>query len=120
MKAILQHRFDPPLESKKMIVAGCILNPFPTEVSQCSSWGDSIVGDECLHVSKQQHDTINDFDKKKIFSAAVPKCKKVLGSPIHIFMRPIQKGNSHSSGDFSIVAKKVQNFPIKRRRFSLL
>jgi hypothetical protein len=71
-------------------------------------------------VSKQQNDTINNFDNKKVFSAAVPKCKKVSDSPGHIFMRPIQKYISHSNGDVSIAGKKVQNFPIKKMRLLFL
>jgi hypothetical protein len=97
MKVMLQCQFDRPLESKMKIADGCLQNPFAT--NQHSSWVDSIVANEPLHVYKQQHDTINDVDKKEVFSVAVPKCKKVSGSPGQIFMRPIQKDISHSSGD---------------------
>jgi hypothetical protein len=78
MKVILQGRFDPLLKSEKKIVTGYLLNPFPTELSQCLSCGDSIAGNECLEVHKQQCSTIKNCDKKKVFSAAIPKNKVYL------------------------------------------
>jgi hypothetical protein len=83
MKVILQGRFDPPLEpKKKKIVVGCLLNPFPTELSQRSYvLGDSIVGNECLEVHKQQCAAIKNCDEKKVVSAAIPKSK--VFAPMH-------------------------------------
>jgi hypothetical protein len=55
------------LESKKKkIVVDCFINPFPTELSQRPSWGDSIVGNKCLEVHKQKCVTIKNCDKKVV------------------------------------------------------
>jgi hypothetical protein len=54
MKAILQHRFDPPIEkcvhkTTRVVAAISSTNFLPTKSALKSSWSDSIIGDQCLN-----------------------------------------------------------------------
>jgi hypothetical protein len=54
MKAILQHKFDPPIEKRvhkttKVAAAISHTNFLPTKSAMKSSWSDSIIGDQCLN-----------------------------------------------------------------------
>jgi hypothetical protein len=54
IKAILQHRFDPPIEkcvhkTTRVVAAISSINFLPTKSAMKSSWSDSIIGDQCLN-----------------------------------------------------------------------
>ena len=46
-------------------------NPRDSKQHMRSSWGDSIIGDECLHVPKQEATTTEHYAKKKVVSASI-------------------------------------------------
>jgi hypothetical protein len=74
MKAMLQRRFDPPIEErvhKTTSVAATISSThfLPTKSAMKSSWSDSIIGDVCLTLSKQQAIVIKHAVKKVAASA---------------------------------------------------
>jgi hypothetical protein len=70
MKVMLQRRFNPPLKAKKKIAAVDGTKFLDTKQTVCSSWSDSIVGNECLEVTSQPFATIKYSDKKKVVDGA--------------------------------------------------
>jgi hypothetical protein len=69
MKVMLQCRFDPPLKAKKKIAVVDDTKFLDTKQIVCSSWIDSIVGNECLEVTSPQFATIK-YSNKKVVNGA--------------------------------------------------
>jgi hypothetical protein len=72
MKAILQHRFDPPLKPVKKIAVACGTKWLHTKQDVCSSWNDSIIGEECLKKLRAQDAKIL-LPKKKLRALLFPQ-----------------------------------------------
>jgi hypothetical protein len=68
MKVMLQHRFDPPLKPEKKIVVACRTKWLDTKQVVCSSWNDSVIGEECLKKLRAQDAKILHPQKKLVFA----------------------------------------------------
>jgi hypothetical protein len=68
MKLILQRQFDPPLKPEKKIVVACGTKWLDTKKDVCSSWIDSVIGEECLKKLRAQDAKILHPKKKVVFA----------------------------------------------------
>jgi hypothetical protein len=64
-----QRRFDPPLKAKKKIGIVDDTKFLDTKQIVCSSWIDSIIGNECLEVTNPQFTTMK-YSNKKVINGA--------------------------------------------------
>jgi hypothetical protein len=87
MKAMLQRRFDPPIEkhvhkTTRAVAADSIssANFLPTKSVMKSSWSDSIIGDQCLNNVNHEYDVVAEnrnsmmLNKKAKVVATHPIC----------------------------------------------
>jgi hypothetical protein len=86
MKAMLQRRFDLPIEKRVHKTSGVVAaaisctNFVPTKSEMKSTWSDSIIGDQCMSNLNQEYDVVAEnrnrvmLNKKAMVVAAHPIC----------------------------------------------